>query len=229
MAKKYRTEKEVMMVDFEELVHPRHSAIVVIDVQNDFCHTEGGQAKRGLDISAAAAVVPDIIKLIEEGRKAGVPVIFVRNGHTKWTRSEAWKNKKGESDLPPLCEEGTFGADFYRVQPLPGESIVIKYRYSAFIGTNFDLILRAAGIKTLIMSGVTTNTCVESTSRQGFMMDYNIVFLKDCTATHRIEEHEATLHNIELNFGFVRSSAELFRIWSALPSKKKELTALPGH
>ncbi|MFC1962507.1 cysteine hydrolase family protein [Chloroflexota bacterium] len=229
MARKSRSGKEVMMVVFEELVHPKHSAIVVIDVQNDFCHTDGGHAKRGTDISALANVVPDIIKLIEEGRKAGVPVIFVRNGHTKWTRSAALKNKKGESDRPPLCEEGTWGADFYRVQPLPGENIVIKYRFSAFIGTNFDIILRTAGIKTLIMSGVTTNTCVESTARQGFMMDYNIVFLKDCTATHHIEEHEATLHNIELNFGFVRSSNELFRIWSALPSKEKELTALPGH
>lgn len=215
------------MVSFEELAHPEHSAILVIDVQNDFCHPEGGQAKRGLDVSALTAVVPNIVNLIEEGRKAGVPVIFVRNGHSKWTRSEAWNNKKGGDGLPHLCEEGTWGADFYQVQPLPGEVIVIKYRFSAFIGTNLDLLLRTNGVKTLIMSGVTTNTCVESTARQGFMLDYNIVFLKDCTATHHIEEHDATLHNIEMNFGFVHPSTELFRVWSASLSRKKKSTALP--
>ncbi|MBI4188425.1 MAG: cysteine hydrolase [Chloroflexi bacterium] len=164
------------------------------------------------------AVVPNIIKLIEEGRKAGVMVIFIHNSHSKWTRSEAWKNKSKGGNLPPLCEAGTWGADFYKVKPLPGERIIPKHRYDAFIGTNLELLLNNNGIKTLIMSGVTTNTCVESTARHGFMIDYNIVFLKDCTATHHIEQHEATLKNIEGNFGFVRSSDELFRIWHDLSS-----------
>ena len=211
------------MASFEELIHPKHSAILVIDVQNDFCHPDGGQAKQGKDISAMNAVVPNIVKLIEEGRKAGVPVIFIRNGHSKWTRSEAWHNKKQESKLPFLCEEGTWGADFYQVKPLPGERNIIKYGYDAFIGTNLDIILSNSGIKTLILSGVATNICVESTARHGFMLDYNIIFLEDCAATHHIEEHEATLHNIEGNFGFVRSSAELFRIWPTLLSKKEKL------
>ncbi len=214
------------MVSFEKLVHPEHSAILVIDVQNDFCHPEGGQAKQGLDISAMNAVVPNIVKLIEEGRKAGVPVIFIRNGHSKWTRSEAWYNKREAANLTFLCEEGSWGADFYKVKPLPGERVIIKYRYDAFIGTNLDIILSNSGIKTLIMSGVATNICVESTARHGFMLDYNIVFLEDCAATHHIEEHQATLHNIEHNFGFVRPSAEVFRIWPALLSQKGKSTPL---
>ena len=65
------------MANFEKLIHSKHSAILVIDVQNDFCHPDGGQAKRGMDVSAMNAVVPNIIKLIEEGRKAGLPVIFI--------------------------------------------------------------------------------------------------------------------------------------------------------
>lgn len=201
------------MVGLNELVDPKHAAILVIDVQNDFCHPEGGQAKQGREISAMTAVVPNIITLIKEGRKAGVPVIFVRGCHNKLTRSEVWENKKGGPGRTLLCEEGTWGAEFYQVKPLPGECVVSKSRYSAFIGTNLDLILRSSDVKTLIMSGVTTNTCVESTARQGFMMDYNIVFLEDCTATHYIEEHKAALNNIEQNYGFVRPSTELFSIW----------------
>lgn len=214
------------MISFEKLAHPEHSAILVIDVQNDFCHPEGGQAKQGLDVSAMNAVVPNIIKLIEEGRRAGVSVIFIRNGHSKWTRSEAWYNKKEEANLAFLCEEGSWGADFYKVKPLPGERIIVKNRYDAFIGTNLGIILSNSGIKTLIMSGVATNICVESTARHGFMLDYNIVFLEDCTATNHIEEHKATLYNIEHNFGFVRPSAEVFRIWPALSSQKEKSTPL---
>lgn len=210
------------MLSFEEMVSPKNAAVLVIDVQNDFCHPEGAQAKKGIDISAMTSVVPNIQRLIDEARRAAVPVIFIRNGNTNWTISEAWMNKKGGAGTSHLCQEGTFGCQLYKVQPLPGEALVIKYRFSGFIGTNLDLILRNNHIKTLIMSGVTTNTCVESTARQGFMMDYNIVFLKDCTATHRREEHEATLHNIDLNFGFVRSSDDLFKIWSAQAPKKKE-------
>jgi ureidoacrylate peracid hydrolase len=203
------------MMSLEELVRPSHSAILVIDVQNDFCHPEGGQAKQGKEISAMTAVVPNIINLTHEGRKAGVPVIFVQNIHSKWTHSKAWENKKGGPGKAQFCEVGTWGAEFYGVQPLPDDPLVIKTRFSAFVGTNLEILLKTAGVETLILSGVTTNTCVESTARQGFMMDYNIVLLKDCTATHRIDEHEAALHNVELNFGFVHSSADIFGVWAS--------------
>ncbi|MBI2854175.1 MAG: cysteine hydrolase [Chloroflexi bacterium] len=200
------------MLTLEEMVNPRNAAVLVIDIQNDFCHPEGGVAKKGVDVSLMMGVVPNIVNLVDQGRRAKVPIIFIRTGHTRWTRSEAWVNKNG--DIPNLCEEGSWGAQLYRITPLPDERVVVKYRFSGFIGTNLDLVLRNAGVKTVIMSGVTTNTCVESTARQAFMMDYNVVFLSDCTAARSKEFHEATLQNIRMTFGFVRTSTDLFKLWS---------------
>lgn len=204
------------MPTFEELVDPKHTAVLVIDVQNDFCHPEGGQAKAGMEISEMTAVVPNIVKLTEDARAHDVPVIFIRNGHSEFTRSQAQRNKRGDNSRGGrICEEGTWGADYYLVKPLPGEREVIKFRFDAFIGTKLELLLHNMGIETVVMSGVTTNTCVETTSRHAYVADFNVVFLKDCTATHYQHEHEATLHNIDLNFGFVKSAEEVVEAWAS--------------
>jgi len=100
---------------------------------------------------------------------------------------------------------------------LPGECIVTKHRYSGFINTDLDLILRAQGIQTLIMTGTATNVCVESTARDGFMLDYYIVFLGDCTGTGDRNLHEATLQNISGAFGVVCNSTDVSAHWATVP------------
>ncbi len=90
---------------------------------------------------------------------------------------------------------------------------MIKHRYSAFVGTRLESVLHTLGIKTLIMTGVGTNVCVESTARDGFMRDFNIVFLSDCTATSTQEFHDATLANIKLFFGVVATSDDVLATW----------------
>ena len=111
--------------------------------------------------------------------------------------------------------------DFYQgFKPLPGEVVIDKHRFSVFADTYLDLILRRKVIRTLIMTGVATNVCVETTSRDGFMKDYYIVFLRDCTAatfaTAKISEemHNNTLRNIDLYFGQVVDSSDVIRCWS---------------
>ena len=105
------------------------------------------------------------------------------------------------------------------IKPLPGEVVVNKHRYSGFVNTDLDLILRSKRIRTLIMSGVTSNTCVESTARDGFMRDYYIVFLADCSATFDDELHNATLKRIDLLFGEVANAADVVGCWE----KKKAI------
>ena len=111
------------------------------------------------------------------------------------------------------CIEGSWGAEFYKIEPLPGERIVKKHRYSAFAGTELGEVLQEKGIKSLILTGVTTNVCVESTARDAFMRDYYVVFLKDCTATYNREIHESTLRNIDRHFGVVAGSGDVVAIW----------------
>ena len=113
----------------------------------------------------------------------------------------------------PVCEPGEWNGDFFRLRPLPDEVIVTKHRYGAFESTDLDLILRSNGIRNVIMTGVATNVCVETTARQAFMRDYYVVFAGDCCATYSQAQHDATLVNIDLFFGEVVTSDQVMACW----------------
>ena len=204
-----------MLTTLSEKVDPKHAALIVIDMQNDFVHDDGGLAKNGGNVKPTQAIVPALNRLIAEARKAGTPVIFVRAAHNEWTTSEA-RREKQRGRTHPICVEGTWGCEFYGVAPLDDECIVTKHRFSAFINTDLDLILRAQGIKTIIMTGTATNVCVESTARDGFMLDYYVVFLGDCTGCGDPEMHDATLKNIARTFGVVCDSTDVVEAWTAV-------------
>ena len=91
--------------------------------------------------------------------------------------------------------------------------MVIKHRYSAFVNTDLDLILKAQQIKTLLITGTATNVCVESTARHAHMLDYHVVFLCDLTAASDPGLHEATLQNIQKYFGYVTASDDIQALW----------------
>ncbi len=201
------------MVNFEELVHPRHSALLVVDVQNDFCHPEGGMAKQSRDVSLMGAMVPRLLSLIDRARQVNLPIIFIKASHSRWTNSPVWLSKKSSLENP-ICEKGSWGAEFYKVAPREGDWVISKHRFSAFIDTDLDLILRSRGIETLIMTGVATNVCVDCTARDGYQRDYYIVFLDDCTASFSLEDHKATLSNIDRFFGTVATSEQVVEAWS---------------
>lgn len=208
-----------MLRTLEEKVDPKHAALLVVDLQNDFCHNEGLLARQGRDRSMANQMVPRLIRFLSEARQRGLMVVFIRVINNQWTLSPI--GREHELRLHPetsgiVCQEGSWGAEFYEVVPQSDECIVTKHRYSAFIDTDLDVILRSKGIKSLIMTGVATNVCVESTARDGFMRDYYVVFVNDCTAATHIEDHEATLRNIQNSFGVVATAEELITAWRSI-------------
>jgi len=99
--------------------------------------------------------------------------------------------------------------------------IVSKHRYGAFEGTDLDLVLRSRGIRTVIMTGVATNVCVETTARQAFLKDYYVVFASDCSATFSQAAHDATLHNIDQFFGEVVTSEQIMACWPAAAAQMR--------
>jgi ureidoacrylate peracid hydrolase len=208
-----------MFKTFEEKVDPRHAAVIVVDVQNDFCHPQSPLASLGMDMSAAEKAAHRTAELIEAARSAGSMVVFVQYVEAPYTRSEMQLELRsrmrpgGDVDGAFICELGTWGADFFAVAPLPGEPVVVKHRYSAFINTDLDLILRSSGIKTLIMTGVATNVCVESTARDGYQRDYYVVFVDDCSACYNPDRHASTLANMSEVFGVVTSADEVMNAW----------------
>ncbi len=219
------TALERMLTTLEKKVDPSHTALIVVDVQNDFCAKGGALDKEGLDVRLVQAMVPKLTNFINRVREVGLAIIYIQAiNNTKDNRylSDVWleqkkrRAKKGRYREYPVCEQDSWGADFYGgIKPLPEEIVVNKHRFSAFIDTDFDLILRSKGIRTLIMTSVQTNVCVESTTRDGFMKDYYIVFLNDCTATTSEELHNNTLKTIDLYFGEVVDSSDVLRCWSS--------------
>jgi ureidoacrylate peracid hydrolase len=200
---------------------PRYAALIVVDVQNDFVSPEGSAGKRGDDVGAAIAMIPNLTRLIEEGRRVGLTIIYIRTTHSDWTDTPSWIYRTSQKSGLSTCREGSWGAEFYDgISPLPSERVVLKHRYSAFINTDLNTVLRARGIQSVLVCGVATNVCVETTARDGYMYDYYVTMIDDCSAAYDAKLHMGTLENIRRHFGLVASSNEIIGSWSGLPVKQ---------
>ena len=192
---------------------PNRSALVVVDVQNDFCHPDGWAGRAGLDLRGIDALLPRLERLIDGARASGMHVIFVQLIGDASTDSAVWLGD--DAQRADICRKNTWGAELMHVRPLPGEPVVAKSRYSAFHKTNLEAILRERAVDTLVFAGVSTNVCVESSLREAFMRDYRVIVVSDCVAAYRQASHDATLENVTRNFGRVLTSDALL---AALPT-----------
>jgi ureidoacrylate peracid hydrolase len=203
------------MDTLEKLVAPERTALIVVDVQNDYAHPRGALGCAGADLSAAVPAVANIERLIAAARENGTAVIFVRNWHEAWTDSDAWIGRKPPNSGRAAIAR-SWGAEFFKVEPLPGEPIISQFRYSGFVGTNLDQALKTLKRDVLIMTGIATNVCVESTARDGVFLDYRVVFMSDATATADGEAiQKATLYNMQRHFGVVAATDDIINIWKA--------------
>lgn len=210
-------------------IDPRTTALLVIDVQNDYIHPEGYIASIGGDISSCVAMVPRLLRFVDAARAAGVTIIHTRNWHRPETDSPAWLDRLargGRTQEERACRAGTWGAQFYEIEPLPGEEIVSKFRYDAFLGTNLEFLLRARGIRTVICIGTATNICVESTARAALMRDFHLVMVEDCAASPDMDAHRATMKTLAHSFGEVTTADKVEAIWS--PTVAAEPAAEPA-
>ena len=194
-------------------IKPWKSALVVIDVQNDFCHGKGFFSKKNGEMPHVQRMIQNLVSLLKKWRQVKMPIIFVRTIHSEWTDSPAWLMRGGGmAKKAALCAPNSWGAEFYEVQPESGDCIVTKHRYSAFVGTDLDLILRSRGLETILFTGVATNVCVESTLRDAYNRNYHVILVEDCCGAFSAEEHAATLSNISKYFGIVTDSKVLDKI-----------------
>jgi ureidoacrylate peracid hydrolase len=187
-------------------------ALIVVDMQNAYCHEQGSLAMQGVDISACQSVIGNVKKVVEIGRKNAVPVVFLYLAFEKKYKDggamahEIWpffKEKRGLLD-------GTWDAAIVdELKPLPEEIVIRKTRYSGFSGTNLDYRLRYMGVETLIVCGVTTNICVESTVRDAFHLGYSVILISDGTAEIDEERYRASLKTMEYAFAKVITTEQL--------------------
>ena len=204
----------------KERCDPRCAALIVVDVQNDFVSPEGSAGKRGDDVGAAIAMIPNLTRLIDQARRVGLTIIYIRTTHSEWTDTASWIYRTSQKSGLNTCREGSWGAEFYDgIAPLPSERVVIKHRYSAFINTDLNTVLKARGIQSVLVCGVATNVCVETTARDGYMYDYYVTMIDDCSAAYDAKLHMSTLENMRRHFGLVASSRQIIETWSGLPVK----------
>jgi ureidoacrylate peracid hydrolase len=193
------------------------TALIVVDVQNDFCHNQGAFGKRNLNLSKIEEAVNNILSFIDRCRQLNMPIIFVQTVHSNWTDSESWIERlEGVAREMLICRPNSWGAELYKVAPQKGDFIVTKHRFSGFVGTDLDLVLRSKKVDTLLITGVATNICVETTARDGFNLDYRIILVEDCCGAFSPEEHDSTVTNITKYFGIVGNSKVLAEIMEGL-------------
>jgi len=209
-------------------VEAGHTALVLVDIQNDFLHADGSLARANLSGFTDMSMVPEMVgharELLHAARQGDVLTVFVQMlGDLKYQSPaqvalQRRRHRPGSGDREGSVLEGTWGADFYadiRPDGVSREVIVRKYRYSGFIGTNLDLVLRSNGTRTLVMCGDATTGCVESTTRDGFFHDYYVVTAGDACADFNRDRHEASLRKMDMSFGYVVPAAEIIGVWNA--------------
>lgn len=190
------------------IMDPKETALLVVDMQNGFCDAGGAMARSGANFLPQMEIVPKVRELVNVCRKAGIHVIWSLQKH--FPDDVTRKRHKIPSHLDKLgvypCLKDTRDAelvDELKGEVKPDDDVFEKHRSSCFYNTTLEVKLRMRGIAMLIICGVATNYCVESTIRDAYARDYDIIVVEDCVACPWDDLHRATLKNVEIFYGRV--------------------------
>jgi ureidoacrylate peracid hydrolase len=198
-------------------------ALIVIDMQNAYASKGGYLDLAGFDVSKTKPIINNINNSVEAAREAGVQIVWFQNGWDKnyveaggpgspnWYKSNALKTMRSQPEMKKnLLTRGSWDYDFVdELHPKEKDIVLSKPRYSGFFNTPLDSVLRSRGIRYLILTGIATNVCVESTLRDGFFLEYFGIMLEDATYQAGPEfAQQASVFNVETFFGWVSSHTE---------------------
>jgi ureidoacrylate peracid hydrolase len=202
----------------DEILDPAHSALLVVDMQNDFCSSNGHFARHGKSVIGLQSIVQPIARLLEYAREKHIHVLHTQQTTARGLASDspAWlyfKTRDGKS--PDYTLDGSWGHQFVdELRPLPSESVIRKFRPSAFLGTDLDQQLRAAGVETLVVAGCLTQGCVMATVMDASFHDFYGVVVEDCVQSTSQEQHANALRFLRSRYDVLPAS-DVVRAWSA--------------
>lgn len=199
-------------------IDPAHTVILAIDPQNSFVHPDGLVARNGGDISMMVATLPYIRDVVEAGRQQGIQDVWTQHVHypndAKWTRHQVVPHSY-RWDAGPTALKGTWEAEFHDdIKDLVESSteVVVKHRFSAFLDTRLDTLLRMLDTRTLIITGLATTHCIECTARDAYQRDYDVIIPSETVASLSKEAHDASLSIIDSVFGKVLPTDSVLRL-----------------
>lgn len=219
-------------------VHPARTAVIVVDLQNDFGAPGGMFARAGIDITGIRSAVAPTARVLAAARRAGIPVVYLKMGfrpdlsdaggsdapnfvkHQPLRIGEAVKAPDGSASR--ILVRDTWNTEIVpELTPEAGDLVVWKTRFSGFYGTELDDLLKARGIEELVFTGCTTSVCVESTIRDAMFRDYRCLLLEDCTAEPIGDglprsNHDASLLTVQILFSWVAQSGSFVRAVESL-------------
>jgi nicotinamidase-related amidase len=206
----------------EDRLVPSRTALLVVDMQNDFCSPGGMIDRLGGDIRPVREIIPTLARLVSHARRVGTQIVYIKNRSRPDGRYNAPSDLlrrlltyAREDDLL-ITTEGSWGEEVIpELETRPDDLVVVKHRPDAYQGTPLDLLLRSNGIANVVITGTATFACVESTARRALMEDYYVTIVEDCVAATDPVLHEASIKLMRAFFGdaCVVSSEAVMNAW----------------
>ena len=200
------------VTELADQIAPSRTALVLVDMQNDFVHDDGIFVKQwGKTNHRIKPIIPNCGRLLTAARECGVPPIHLRVVNDFSAEPGKLAQLLGSSEL---CSGRDVGADFVEeLRPSEGETVITKYTYDGFVDTPLDSVLKKLQLKTLVFCGVDSDVCVRDTAAHGFALGYTPVFARDALAADNDTAHAGVLQSLAEHYGQVVTTEEIVALW----------------